>query len=62
MSFKCVDCARFLSCSTNTDAWEHAKNLYPVTELGGVDVNEQNRLKYIDTVAGRCAQRVEAKV
>jgi transcription initiation factor IIE alpha subunit len=60
MTFKCTDCKKFMHCSDNSEAWEKAKELYPKTEIDGVDTNERSRLKYIDTVAGRCQERVAA--
>ena len=63
---KCKDCKLFLrgmiGCSKNTEAWNKAKELYPVslTDIDGeeMDTNEQARLRYIDTVAGRCQEFV----
>ena len=63
---KCTDCKLFLhgmiGCSKNTEAWNKAKELYPVSliDIDGeeMDTNEQARLRYIDTVAGRCQEFV----
>jgi hypothetical protein len=51
-----------IGCSKNTEAWNKAKELYPVSliDIDGeeMDTNEQARLRYIDTVAGRCQEFV----
>ena len=63
-AIKCTDCRKYLGCSKNSEAWEKAKELYPVTkeeaDLNHMPMteNEHARLRYIDEVAGRCNERV----
>jgi hypothetical protein len=64
MSFKCVDCRRFIRCEKNSEEWEKAKSLYPVpleeAVAPGMSENEHARLQYINQVAARCQERVVA--
>jgi murein endopeptidase len=69
MSFICTDCKVFQSrdgCEKNLTAWNKAKELYPVSKKEAVIThyprteNEKARLKYINTVAARCQERVIA--
>ena len=70
MAFICTDCKIFQSqqgCEKNLEAWEKAKSLYPVTKEEAKihkdkpqTRNEKLRLAYINTVAARCQERVEA--
>lgn len=63
---KCTDCKKFLrgivGCDKNTESWNAAKKLYPVSmmDIDGVemDTNETARLRYIDTVSARCQEFV----
>ena len=62
----CTDCRSFLHCEKNSEAWEKAKELYPVpVEQLSINKmpqthNERMRIEYINTIAGRCQERVTA--
>ena len=60
MPFICPDCKKFMHCDKNSEEWEKAKQLYPVAIIEGTktDTNMHNRVNYINTIAGRCQERV----
>jgi hypothetical protein len=51
-----------MNCDKNSEEWEKAKQMYPPAFLEGskTDLNEKARVNYINTIAGRCQERVMA--
>lgn len=58
----CTNCRKFFGCQKNAEAWDEAKELYPVSkEDAAIDhhpmtVNERLRLDHINRCAQNCKE------